>query len=166
MEHAAKLRRDFGKKGRDNGLEASRNSISRVMAGHRGARGGGCAGAEAFPAGPLWDTWPLRCGRPRTGRTAIRNLGSGAAAKKGDHQPVSCGSEKKAGTGFDLAIAAADLTAYGMIPAPEETWLFLGELGLDGRIKAFWEPLPLRSGPRSWGLRGCSCQRRIWRRRP
>ena len=67
-------------------------------------------------------------------RTAIRNLGVELPPKKVTIN-LSPADLRKEGTGFDLAIAAAILTAYGIIPAPEETWLFLGELGLDGRIK-------------------------------
>lgn len=48
-----------------------------------------------LPGWSLWDIWPLRCGRPRTGSgTGHPEPGSGAAAKKGDHQPFPCGSEK------------------------------------------------------------------------
>ena len=67
-------------------------------------------------------------------RTAIRNLGVELPPKKVTIN-LSPADLRKEGTGFDLAIAAASLTAYGIIPSPEETWLFLGELGLDGRIK-------------------------------
>lgn len=59
---------------------------------------------------------------------------------------------RKEGTGFDLAIAAAILTAYGIIPSPEETWLFLGELGLDGRIKGIPGALTLTVRARELGF--------------
>lgn len=43
---------------------------------------------------------------------------------------------RKAGAGYDLAIAIAILCAYGHVPAREcEKYLFLGELGLDGMLK-------------------------------
>jgi magnesium chelatase family protein len=46
---------------------------------------------------------------------------------------------RKAGPGFDLAIAAAILVASGQIPAdPLAEWWFAGELALDGSIR----PLP------------------------
>ena len=98
-------------------------------------------------------------------RTAIRNLGVELPPRKVTIN-LSPADLRKEGTGFDLAIAAAILTAYGIIPAPEETWLFLGSWDWTAGSRGSREPLPLRSGPRSWGLRGCSCQRRIWRRRP
>lgn len=93
-------------------------------------------------------------------RTAIRNLGVELPPRKVTIN-LSPADLRKEGTGFDLAIAAAILTAYGIIPAPEETWLFLGSWDWTAGSRGSREPLPLRSGPGSWALRGCSCQRRI-----
>ena len=56
-------------------------------------------------------------------RTAIRNLGVELPPKKVTIN-LSPADLRKEGTGFDLAIAAAILTAYGIIPSAEETWLF------------------------------------------
>ena len=53
-------------------------------------------------------------------RTAIRNLGVELPPRKVTIN-LSPADLRKEGTGFDLAIAAAILTAYGIIPSPEET---------------------------------------------
>ena len=84
-------------------------------------------------------------------RTAIRNLGVELPPRKVTIN-LSPADLRKEGTGFDLAIAAAILTAYGIIPAPEETWLFLGELGLDGRIKGIPGALTLTVRARELGF--------------
>ena len=78
-------------------------------------------------------------------RTAIRNLGVELPPRKVTIN-LSPADLRKEGTRFDPAIAAAILTAYGIIPSPEET-LFLGELGLDGRIKGIGSPYPYGPGP-------------------
>ena len=84
-------------------------------------------------------------------RTAIRNLGVELPPRKVTIN-LSPADLRKEGTGFDLAIAAAILTAYGIIPSPEETWLFLGELGLDGRIKGIPGALTLTVRARELGF--------------
>src|SRR4051794_15496306 len=49
----------------------------------------------------------------------------------------------KAGTGFDLAVAAALLSAAGTAPAPTvNRFVHIGELGLDGRVRAVRGVLP------------------------
>ncbi|MCI9569135.1 MAG: YifB family Mg chelatase-like AAA ATPase [Lachnospiraceae bacterium] len=68
-------------------------------------------------------------------RTAIRNLGLNLLPKRVTVN-LSPADFKKDGTGFDLAIAAAVLAAYGKIPSlPLEHAVFAGELGLDGKVK-------------------------------
>lgn len=68
-------------------------------------------------------------------RTAIRNLGLNLLPKRVTVN-LSPADFKKDGTGFDLAIAAAVLAAYGKIPSASlENAVFAGELGLDGRVK-------------------------------
>ena len=68
-------------------------------------------------------------------RTAIRNLKLLLPPKKVTIN-LSPADLRKEGTGFDLAIAAAVLTAYGYVsPRYTESMIFLGELGLDGRVK-------------------------------
>jgi magnesium chelatase family protein len=49
----------------------------------------------------------------------------------------------KAGTGFDLAVAAALLSASGTAPAPTvNRYVHIGELGLDGRVRRVRGVLP------------------------
>lgn len=49
----------------------------------------------------------------------------------------------KTGTGFDLAVAAALLSAAGWVPrASTGSWVHLGELGLDGRVREVRGVLP------------------------
>lgn len=68
-------------------------------------------------------------------RTAIRNLHLSLPPKKVTIN-LSPADIKKEGTGFDLPIAVAILCAYGMvIPGITECSVFIGELGLDGRVK-------------------------------
>lgn len=69
-------------------------------------------------------------------RTAIRNLRLSLPPKKVTIN-LSPADLRKEGTGFDLAIAAAILTAHGLLPAEvSDNALFIGELGLDGRVKS------------------------------
>lgn len=84
-------------------------------------------------------------------RTAIRNLGVELPPRKVTIN-LSPADLRKEGTGFDLAIAAAILTAYGILPAPEEDWLFLGELGLDGKVKGVPGALTLTVRARELGF--------------
>lgn len=68
-------------------------------------------------------------------RTAIKNLNLHLLPKKITVN-LSPADFKKGGTGFDLAIAAAILSAYGAFPdSTQKDAVFLGELGLDGRVK-------------------------------
>lgn len=61
---------------------------------------------------------------------------------------------KKDGTGFDLPIALGILTATAVIPqATVGRHLFLGELSLDGRIKAVNGSLPMAVAARAAGYR-------------
>ncbi len=68
-------------------------------------------------------------------RTAIRNLNLSLPPKKITIN-LSPADFRKEGTGFDLAIAMAILEAYGYLPPePFEDSVFIGELGLDGKVK-------------------------------
>lgn len=69
-------------------------------------------------------------------RTAIRNLRLSLPPKKVTIN-LSPADLRKEGTGFDLAIAASILTAYGLLPDEAGgNAVFIGELGLDGRVKS------------------------------
>jgi magnesium chelatase family protein len=63
------------------------------------------------------------------------------------------GDLRKAGSGFDLAIAAATLGALRVIPVEAlEGVLFLGELSLDGSVHALRGALPQLLGARARGV--------------
>lgn len=58
-------------------------------------------------------------------------------------------SVPKLGTGLDLAVAVGVLVASGSVPAEAvEGWAFLGELGLDGTVRAVRGTVPLVAGVR------------------
>jgi magnesium chelatase family protein len=62
---------------------------------------------------------------------------------------------RKAGPGFDLAIAAALLVASGQLPGTVlERYTFAGELALDGAIRPVPGALAMAEGTRGWGMRG------------
>ncbi len=88
-------------------------------------------------------------------RTALRNADFRFPPKKVTVN-LSPADVRKSGTGFDLAIAAAVLGAYGMVAWREfEDAVFLGELGLDGRIKPVRGVLPMVMEARRRGKRRC-----------
>jgi magnesium chelatase family protein len=62
---------------------------------------------------------------------------------------------RKAGPGFDLAIAAAVLVASGQLPqAVLDRYALAGELALDGAIRPVPGALAMAEGARGWGMRG------------
>ena len=62
---------------------------------------------------------------------------------------------RKAGTGFDLAIAIATLAAAGECPTDRlDEWLLLGELSLTGSLRGVRGVLPQCVAARERGLRG------------
>jgi magnesium chelatase family protein len=62
---------------------------------------------------------------------------------------------RKAGPGFDLAIAAALLVASGQLPGTAlGRYTFAGELALDGAIRPVPGALAMAEGTRDWGMRG------------
>jgi magnesium chelatase family protein len=62
---------------------------------------------------------------------------------------------RKAGPGFDLAIAAAVLVASGQLPqAVLDRYALAGELALDGGIRPVPGALAMAEGARAWGMRG------------
>jgi magnesium chelatase family protein len=62
---------------------------------------------------------------------------------------------RKAGPGFDLAIAAALLVATGQLPRGVlDHYALAGELALDGAIRPVPGALAMAEGARGWGMRG------------
>ena len=62
---------------------------------------------------------------------------------------------RKAGPGFDLAIAAAVLVASGQLPQSVlDRFALAGELALDGAIRPVPGALAMAEGAREWGMRG------------
>jgi magnesium chelatase family protein len=62
---------------------------------------------------------------------------------------------RKAGPGFDLAIAAALLVATGQLPKGVlERYAIAGELALDGAIRRVPGALAMAEGACAWGMRG------------
>lgn len=59
---------------------------------------------------------------------------------------------KKVGTHYDLPIAVAILAATGEVKAPKGKCAFLGELGLDGTLRAVPGVLPMALGARNEGI--------------
>jgi magnesium chelatase family protein len=65
------------------------------------------------------------------------------------------GDLRKEGSGFDLAIAVGLLVAAGFLPpSPASDYLFVGELSLDGGMKAVRGILPMAIAARAGGFRG------------
>ncbi len=88
-------------------------------------------------------------------RTALRNAGFPLPAMKITLN-LSPADVRKEGTGFDLPIAVAVLAAYGELSLkPWEQTAWIGELGLDGRIKPVRGVLPMVLGLQKQGIRRC-----------
>lgn len=88
-------------------------------------------------------------------RTAMRNSGFQIPAMKVTIN-LSPADIRKEGTAYDLPIAVAVLAAYGDISLQElEQSAFVGELGLDGRIKPVRGVLSLVSALKEAGIRRC-----------
>lgn len=88
-------------------------------------------------------------------RTALRNTGILFPAKKVTVN-LSPAHIRKEGTRFDLPIAAALLTALGIVPGEyTEGLLMVGELGLNGQIRPVSGILQIVMLAREQGLRAC-----------
>lgn len=86
-------------------------------------------------------------------RTAIRNLQLSLPPKKVTIN-LSPADIRKEGTGFDVPIAVAILSAYGLvIPGITDHAVFIGELGLDGRVKGVPGILALTDWAKAEGYR-------------
>jgi magnesium chelatase family protein len=87
-------------------------------------------------------------------RSALRNSGF----KYPEHRitvNLAPADVRKAGPGFDLAIAAAILAATGQLPqVVVDNFAMAGELALDGAIRPAPGALAMAEGASSWALRG------------
>jgi magnesium chelatase family protein len=87
-------------------------------------------------------------------RSALRNSGF----RYPDHRitvNLAPADVRKAGPGFDLAIAAAILAATGQLPQTVvDQYAMAGELALDGGIRPVPGALAMAERTRGWGLRG------------
>lgn len=109
-------------------------------------------GLPSFTIVGLPDT-AVRESRERV-RSALRNSGF----RYPDHRitvNLAPADVRKAGPGFDLAIAAAILAATGQLPrAVVDNYAMAGELALDGAIRPAPGALAMAEGASGWGLRG------------
>ncbi len=88
-------------------------------------------------------------------RTAMRNSGYHLYSKKITVN-LSPANVRKEGTACDLPVAVAVLAAYGIVMQPElKQTGFLGELGLDGRIKPVRGVLSMVLAMAEKGLKRC-----------
>ncbi len=88
-------------------------------------------------------------------RTALHNKGLGLPAKRITVN-LAPGDVRKEGTGYDLPVALAILTALGRIPPKSlDGVLVAGELGLDGKIKGVWGILLIVHKARDAGYHTC-----------
>jgi magnesium chelatase family protein len=110
------------------------------------------AGLPSFTIVGLPDA-AVRESRERV-RSALRNSGF----RYPDHRVtvnLAPADLRKAGPGFDLAIAAAVLAATGQLPKPVvDQYTMAGELALDGGIRPVHGALAMAERTRRWGLRG------------
>ncbi|MCI9390248.1 MAG: YifB family Mg chelatase-like AAA ATPase [Lachnospiraceae bacterium] len=92
-------------------------------------------------------------------RTALHNKKLGLPPKRITVN-LAPGDVRKEGTGYDLPVALAILTALGRIPEKNlEGVMVVGELGLDGKIKGVWGILPIVHKAREAGYHTCMVPR-------
>ena len=87
-------------------------------------------------------------------RSAVKNAGFEFPMKRITVN-LAPADVKKEGSAFDLPIAVAILLAEGAFAAREsDSWLLVGELSLDGRVKGVRGPLSMAVMARTRGFRG------------
>jgi magnesium chelatase family protein len=104
----------------------------------------------------------LLVGLPDTALREARDRIRSAIVNSGEAWPqrritvgLSPASLPKRGSGFDLGIAAAIMSAAGAVPAERLKGLvFLGELGLDGRVRSVPGVLPAAAAAAAAGFEG------------
>lgn len=88
-------------------------------------------------------------------RTALHNKRLSLPAKRITVN-LAPGDVRKEGTGYDLPVALAILTALGRIPAKYVNGVMAaGELGLDGKVKGVWGILPIVRKAKEIGCHAC-----------
>lgn len=88
-------------------------------------------------------------------RTALRNSGYQMTPKRVTVN-LAPADIRKSGTGFDVPIAVALMTAYGLLPQESLRGIFFaGELGLDGRIQGIHGILGMVMEAREAGCHSC-----------
>ena len=88
-------------------------------------------------------------------RAALKNSGYRLPAKKVTIN-LSPADKRKSGTGFDLPIAIAVLSSFGLVEASVlETSAFIGELGLDGEVKPVSGILSMVLAAKEEGIKRC-----------
>lgn len=88
-------------------------------------------------------------------RTALRNSGYMLGPKRITVN-LSPAHIRKGGTAFDFPIAIGVLAAFELIPLMElEDTLFIGELGLDGKVRPIRGMLPIAIMAKKQGIRRC-----------
>lgn len=88
-------------------------------------------------------------------RTALKNCGYRLPAKRITIN-LSPANVKKSGSGFDLPIAVAILSALGEIDKKQlKDTLIVGEIGLDGRVRSMHGILPIVARAKEENIRRC-----------
>src|SRR4051794_1740957 len=94
----------------------------------------------------------------RESRARVRSALTNSGFKSPQHRitaNLAPADLRKVGPGFDLAIAAALLTATGQLPQTVlDRYALAGELALDGAIRPVPGVLAMAERARGWGLRG------------
>ncbi len=112
---------------------------------------GGMLAEEQFHTVGLPDA-SVRESRDRV-RSAIRNSGFDLPPTRITIN-LAPADLKKAGSGFDLAIAIGILGAYGALQSVDlSDFVLIGELGLDGSLRAVQGMLPIAVAARAHGIR-------------
>ncbi len=111
-----------------------------------------CRGLPSFGLVGLPDT-AVREARERV-RAAMENSGYDFPLRR-ITASLAPADLRKAGPGFDLALAGALATAAGEIPSSRlDGWALVGELGLDGGVRPVRGALAMAEGAREAGLKG------------
>jgi magnesium chelatase family protein len=85
-------------------------------------------------------------------RSAAANSGSPLPARKITVN-LTPAAVPKHGSGFDLAIAMSVFAAIGVVPDPIDDTVYVGELGLDGRVRPVPGIIPMVAAARDAGAR-------------